>query len=165
MYYTINEEFLMHFGVPGMKWGVRKAKSSSGSSTKKDKYDGLSKKDYKERKKIHKVIEKDSKRIYRTHDPRVKNRMKVNKEFSKDFNSNKKIQDAWDKTHKAYNSGDLKAYNKHLLTYQTEVNKLSTSYNKKRVDALLKDVGLTKISDINKQYLYDVNSGKKRMTK
>ncbi len=33
------EEVLAHYGVPGMKWGRRKADDSSGSSSKKSKAD------------------------------------------------------------------------------------------------------------------------------
>jgi hypothetical protein len=32
---TLDEELLMHFGIRGMKWGVRKQKPSGGSSSKK----------------------------------------------------------------------------------------------------------------------------------
>ena len=39
----MNEEYLEHFGVKGMKWGVRKSKVSLSSSTKNTSKRGLNK--------------------------------------------------------------------------------------------------------------------------
>lgn len=38
----MNEEYLEHFGVKGMKWGVRKSKVDLSSSTKSESERGLS---------------------------------------------------------------------------------------------------------------------------
>ncbi len=35
---AVDEFFLQHFGVKGQKWGVRKARSSGGSSTKRTQF-------------------------------------------------------------------------------------------------------------------------------
>lgn len=154
LYGTKKNIYLCHYGIPGMKWGQRK-----------NKYDGLSKSDYKERKKINRLIKKDRKRTYRQHDSRIKNRVKVNQEYNKERLANKKITNSWSKAATAYKTGDMEKYVKHLSVYNKEMNKLSMKYNKKGAEAFIKDLGLTKISDINKQYIYDVNSGKKTMPK
>lgn len=140
-----NSLYLQHYGVLGMKWGKRK-----------DKYDGLSKKDYKDRKKLNKKIAKESRKTYRSNDYRVRNRSKVNSEFQKAFQKDKNIINSWNKAITNYHkTGNEKQYKKDLRKYKVAVNKLSDSFVPKQVDAFLKDVGMTKISDINKQYLAD----------
>ena len=38
MYQVYNDEYLMHHGVKGMKWGVRRARHAAKKQARKDKY-------------------------------------------------------------------------------------------------------------------------------
>ena len=136
--------YLCHHGVKGMKWGVRK----------KDK--GLSKQDRKERKKIDRALRRDSKQtVRRTSDPRLKNRMKVNKQFNRARMDDKELGQNWEQAFKAYKSGDQAGYSEKMKAYNKRLSEISSSFDKPYTEALLKDLGFTKVSDVNKKYVED----------
>lgn len=92
MYYQLDENFLAHFGVPGMKWGHRKAQSSSGT---------LSKRKQKKLKKAEvKAALKKNKQDYRN----AKN--KADERYNKDVKEYKeaygKVQDHFNKKQKTF---------------------------------------------------------------
>ena len=140
---TVQDE-LMHYGVLGMKWGQRKTETSTYKNS------GLSKKDYKERRKLDNRSAKEVTRIYRTNDPRVKNRISVLNKQNRDRMANKELSEKWAKAFvDGEGSKSMKEYRKASLDFNSK-------YTKAYVDAWLKDNRMTKISDINRQYMYDV---------
>lgn len=54
MEFRVNNDELMHYGVMGMKWGVRNAETRAKYSGKKNNSQKLSRKEYKEMKRIKK---------------------------------------------------------------------------------------------------------------
>lgn len=57
----MNQDELMHFGVKGMRWGVKKARPSGGTST------GKTKLTHAQKKKIRAKAKKEAQRIKETH--------------------------------------------------------------------------------------------------
>ena len=62
---TPNQQELYHYGVLGMKWGVRRGKSSSAYSKGVNKLKRLDKKSYEYEQKSHKTAAKASKLNYK----------------------------------------------------------------------------------------------------
>ena len=139
------QDYLIHYGVLGMKWGVRK-----------DRRNGLSKQDYKGRKKIDKALKKESKRAYRTHDPRIKNRMKVNRRFNEALSKDEKLGKTWEEAFQAHRIGDHENYVKKSSAYNRRLNEIKSSFDNDYTEAWIKDHSNIKVSDINKKYLNDV---------
>lgn len=52
------EDTLKHFGVPGMRWGVRRSRSSSSSSSSKKSKGSKTSDDYKESRRLKKMKSK-----------------------------------------------------------------------------------------------------------
>lgn len=57
----MNNEELMHYGVPGMKWGVRKAPQTSGGSKRKSAKSKMS--EYFEKRKADKQAAKEAEKL------------------------------------------------------------------------------------------------------
>ena len=70
-------ESLYHFGIPGMKWGVRRSRTKGTISTKKPKPDTRSE-DYKRSKKIRK---KKLSQMSNTELKEINNRLQLEKQY------------------------------------------------------------------------------------
>lgn len=78
------EEYLEHHGVPGMKWGVRKARSSSSSSKHRSTLSAIS-------SKMSKTQQKAKARILARQNAKLKKREKAAKNKLRQAEAKKKI--------------------------------------------------------------------------
>lgn len=72
-------DYLIHYGVPGMKWGRRKSQSSSFKSLKKKRIDSYSS-DYQETRKMRR---KSSKKLSNAELKKLNNRMRLEQEYNR----------------------------------------------------------------------------------
>ena len=72
-------DYLMHYGVPGMKWGRRKSQSSSFKSLKKKHIDSYSS-DYQETRKMRR---KSSKKLSNEELKKLNERMRLEQEYNR----------------------------------------------------------------------------------
>ena len=72
-------DYLMHYGVLGMKWGRRKSPSSVFKSIKKKRMDSYSS-DYKETRKMRR---KSSKKLSNDELKKLNNRMRLEQEYNR----------------------------------------------------------------------------------
>lgn len=72
-------DYLMHYGVLGMKWGRRKFRSSISKSLKKKRTDSYSS-DYQETRKMRR---KSSKKLSNDELKKLNNRMRLEQEYNR----------------------------------------------------------------------------------
>lgn len=72
-------DYLMHYGVLGMKWGRRKSQSSTSKSLKKKLTDSYSS-DYKETRKMRR---KSSKKLSNAELKKLNERMRLEQEYNR----------------------------------------------------------------------------------
>lgn len=72
-------DYLMHYGVLGMKWGRRKSQSSTSKSLKKKRTDSYSS-DYKETRKMRR---KSSKKLSNAELKKLNERMRLEQEYNR----------------------------------------------------------------------------------
>lgn len=94
-------------------------------------------------------LKKDSKQIHRQNDPRWANRRKVLNAYNRDRMANQDLSEKWNKAFKAGKDSPEWA------SWEAASKEHSMKFAKQYADAFLKDVGLTKVSDIGKQYTQD----------
>ena len=135
----MEENSLAHYGVLGMKWGVRKDGMPQG-------YQGSSRKTKKARKQMQKQIRKmHTERIYDNKSGIGKNTARVNAKIKKDFdNKNSRLAKEWDK--EASVEGGSKKLDRIEKQLDKNYDDIVDKYEDEYLDAAVKDLGF---DDIN----------------
>jgi hypothetical protein len=152
MYNNYSEDYLMHYGVKGMKWGVRRYQKKDGTLTAKGKK-RLSK-DYKKLvdKAKEEVTKNATNRYVNAHNKtadEMNNGLidKYNSDYKKKLGSKAKGHDYLND--EEYNKGYEKLYSDRLVKHYNKalVNEIETNANYKKAKELCDQYGMTKFDD------------------
>lgn len=152
-----NDE-LMHFGIKGMKWGVRRYQNKDGTLTAAGKK--RISKEYKELSdKVENKLNKDYSKRYMNSWNKAADTMnnggidKFNKEQKAKYGDNYAKRDGYESDYyKVFETELVKNYNKSLKEfYQTDADY-------KKVEALVKKYDMTKWDELAKEHVEAVKS-------
>ena len=127
----VSEEELKHYGVIGMKWGVRRGNTAKAYSKASKKFDKLSKKADKKQTKANKKLAKAQKAMYGwSNRNRQRAKWKAGRAQFKADKITKKAARWFNKMETVFANTDVK-----LTSAQIEAGKLYTNRLMKRTDA------------------------------
>lgn len=153
-YTTYSDEELMHYGVLGMKWGVRRYQRKDGSLTKKGKkHKEAALKGLREGQKAY-AQRADAMKAYTSLN--AKSLKEVSKKDPEDFQASwarQSLRDAYKATGREYLNSKLRAeaYTKYIDAYNTDTIKVGEDYvvkNLKTGRVKLTDGGIQKETEI-----------------
>lgn len=132
-----DKDYLIHYGVLGMKWGVRKQKKSSGVKKQRD----ITKKKWSNKKLNKKALKLASKKSsnYRSVLNKMASEIKETKEAKAATSAQNKLVSSY-KNHKLVTMRDIVDYNTKAEKANKKAHAIASKYKSEAAGAILKDL-------------------------
>lgn len=136
---TSSSKVLMHYGIKGQKWGIRRYQNEDGSYTPAGRK--------RMQKQVDRIVAKQRSRGVRRSTAHTSNQWKVIDKSSKEYASDVTLANKWTKAFKAGKGSE------EWKDWEDSSKKFWKKYEDQMVDAVIKDYNLKRINDEGREYI------------